>query len=148
MNRSVSADRKCCFPNIYVYIISATSQSSRSGSSSLFRIRNFRKHREIVFFFPSRMQSFDALSMVLANLSRLSISPARSIWHLLISGQLKMQTPWSVLQEAKLSGCVYVRLHRCLYARTLHCIHSFSPPHVPSLLNAYSWSNQTSKKPE
>ena len=68
------------------------------------------ENTEKLFFFPSRMQSFDALSMVLANLPRFSILPARYIWHLLISGRLKMLTPWSVLQEAKVPGRVYVRM--------------------------------------
>ena len=49
-----------------------------------------------------------------------------------LTGQLKMLTPWRVLQEAKPSGRVYVRLQRCLLVMTMHCTHSFSLSYVPS----------------
>ena len=106
--------------------------------SSLIMIRNFRITGELLFF-PSRIQAFDALSMVLADPPRFSILPARSIWHLLISGQLKMLTPWtpwSVLREAKLSGRVYVRLYYCRVIFMQGKMH-FSSLHFSSLTSYY-----------
>ena len=60
-----------------------------------------------MFFFPSRMQSFDALSMVFANLPKFSTLPAH-----LTSSNFGSVEDFDALQfvplEAKLFGRVYV----------------------------------------
>ena len=94
-----------------------------------------------LFFFLFWMQSFDDLSMVLANLPRLSILPVHlksSYFGLVEDVDAFART--TGIKTVRPRVCAIEDVSTCKDA-SMHCRHSFSPPHVPSLLNPYSWSD-------